>query len=526
MKRPLRPRNYVCHALLLLLLAGGLGGQVSPSASDLPSNQQVLAFLTETIDWYRHRAVERQVATDPVDLVFQEDDRQIAVQVVQLSFEFAKADADFASRSAQKQGAEVASGASPDLAQFLKMENETELTSRQASEQIEDIRKKLLSARRAERGQLQAALDATQSRLDVLQAASASLHQLVEFMRGFGDHGAGDLGASIDNLARSVPDVTAPATAGAPAPTAEVSLVKPRDSGILALSSEVSALERKLRILDDEILRTEKLRQSSDALRSPVFSFIARRFLTDTANNLQTSDLTVLQQQKVRLDDLAGLVKALSPAIVALDKQKVLLDAYTSHLKGWRAAVVNENEKTWKNLILRLAGVVVAIAALVIIGVIARRVTNRHVHDSEHRHIIRVTVRVVVWFAVFVVTAFSFASDLRSLATFLGLLTAGLAVALQSFILSAVGYFVLVGRRGIRLGDRVQISGVTGDVSEIGWLQFQVREIDPRTQQPTGNVVTFSNSLVLASPSTGVSKFSPEELKPAAQAVAGQGRQS
>jgi len=104
--------------------------------------------------------------------------------------------------------------------------------------------------------------------------------------------------------------------------------------------------------------------------------------------------------------------------------------------------------------------------------------------------------------------------------------TAGVAVALQSVILCAVGYFVLVGKRGIRLGDRVQISGVTGDVTDIGWLQFQLREIDTRTQQPTGNVVTFSNSFVLASPATGLSKFKRNDVKSAQLEVAAKASQS
>ena len=90
---------------------------------------------------------------------------------------------------------------------------------------------------------------------------------------------------------------------------------------------------------------------------------------------------------------------------------------------------------------------------------------------------------------------------------------------------SAVGYFVLVGRRGIRIGDRVQISGVTGDVTDMGWLQFQLKEIDTRKQQPTGNVVTFSNLFALASPATGLSKFNRQNLKPAQLEVAARASQ-
>jgi small-conductance mechanosensitive channel len=89
-----------------------------------------------------------------------------------------------------------------------------------------------------------------------------------------------------------------------------------------------------------------------------------------------------------------------------------------------------------------------------------------------------------------------------------------------------VSYFVLVGRRGLRIGDKVQISGVSGEVTDIGWLQFQIKEIDTRTQQPTGNVVTFSNSIVLAAPSTGLSKFNPRHLKAPELEVAAKAAQS
>ena len=82
-----------CYLLTAALLAVGLSAEVSPGLSDLPSNQRVLAFLTQTIDWYRHAAIERQIATEPVDLAFLEDERPIALQIVQLSFDFARADA-------------------------------------------------------------------------------------------------------------------------------------------------------------------------------------------------------------------------------------------------------------------------------------------------------------------------------------------------------------------------------------------------------------------------------------------------
>jgi Mechanosensitive ion channel len=520
---------YDAYVLLVTVLTVGLSAQVSPAASDLPSNPQVIAFLTESIEWYRHRAVERQMATNPADLAFLEDNRRIAAQIVQLSFDFARADASIAATSAagsQKPSPATAVGSAPELAQFLHVQNQTELAARQASQQIEDIKKKLLTAHGTDRRKLQAVLDATQSRLDVLQAGLASLQELVEFVRTAGSHGTRDLTSIIEDLSRTVPDVTSPSAVPAPIANSDlVSVMKPQGLGIFGLTSEVSGLGRKLRTLDDEIRQTDKLRQSSQGLRNPMLAYLDKRFSITANNDLQASDLQALQQQKAQLDALRVMVKGLAPAIVALDKQNVLLGAYSSHLKSWRVAVVSERDKVWKNLILRLVGVAVVIGALVIIGTLARRATRRHVRDADRRHVMLVIQRVVVWFTIVVVTTFAFASDWTSLATFFGLLTAGVAVALQSVIIATLGYFVLVGRRGIKIGDRVQISGVTGDVTDIGWLQFQVKEIDTRTQQPTGNVVTFSNSFVLASPATGLSKLNREEVKPVQLEVAAKASQ-
>ena len=284
LSRSLKLRRFCCLPALAIITVG-LSAEVSPAVSDLPANQQVLAFLTQTIDWYRHRGIERQIATDPVDLAFLEDNRPIALQIIRLSFDIARADAAVAATStavSQKQSTANASGSSPDLAQFLAWQNNVELASQQASQQIEDLKKKLLSARGADRSNLQAALDAAQSRITVLQAGSATLQQLVEFVREFGVHGVGDLGSSIDDLARTIPEVTNPTAVPSQSQASELRAVaKPIGAGILSLGSEVSALGGKLRVLDEEIGRTDTLKQSSDALRSPLLDSITRRFAKD-----------------------------------------------------------------------------------------------------------------------------------------------------------------------------------------------------------------------------------------------------
>jgi small-conductance mechanosensitive channel len=83
-----------------------------------------------------------------------------------------------------------------------------------------------------------------------------------------------------------------------------------------------------------------------------------------------------------------------------------------------------------------------------------------------------------------------------------------MTVALQNVILASLGYLVLMGKRGIRIGDRIQVSGITGDVINMGMLQFQLREFDLQRGRFTGHVATFSNSLVFLSPATGLLRLS------------------
>jgi small-conductance mechanosensitive channel len=105
--------------------------------------------------------------------------------------------------------------------------------------------------------------------------------------------------------------------------------------------------------------------------------------------------------------------------------------------------------------------------------------------------------------------AAAFASELGAITTFAGLMTAGIAVALQNVILSIAGYFFLIGKYGVRVGDRVNIAGVTGDVVDIGLVRLQLMEITGGPAPlPTGRVVAFSNAVVFQA-SSGMFKQIP-----------------
>ena len=83
--------------------------------------------------------------------------------------------------------------------------------------------------------------------------------------------------------------------------------------------------------------------------------------------------------------------------------------------------------------------------------------------------------------------------------TILGLAGAGLTVALKDFIVGFFGWFVLMGRNGIRVGDWVEINGVVGEVTEIGLLRTVLLETGNWTDtgHPTGRKVAFVNSFAI-----------------------------
>ncbi len=81
--------------------------------------------------------------------------------------------------------------------------------------------------------------------------------------------------------------------------------------------------------------------------------------------------------------------------------------------------------------------------------------------------------------------------------TILGLATAALTIALQDFILAFLGWFVLMGRKGLRVGDWVQINNVGGEVTELGLFSTTLLETGTDKGYPTGRRISFINSYAI-----------------------------
>jgi hypothetical protein len=519
-------RIATCCAILATAMVRGLSADIPQSSYQLPSAAQVIGYLLQSVNWYRHVYTERQVASDPGDLVFLNDNQAIESQIVKLSFEFAKADAALAKTASSAHDTAMTSAApsSVDLAHFVELKNRNDQETQQTSADIRKLNETIASARKADRKKLKAALDDAQSRLELLQAVSQAVNDLIQFVQTARTVRANTatLDLTIDDLAQSIPELSSPAIplSKLPAQDADSKTSNSwREAGFLGLGSEVSALNRKLRVVGEKIRLTDNFLLSAKNIRTPMSGFVTRVLQKAATSNLQTSDLSLLREQKSQLDVLTLEIKAFSPTIVALDKQKALLEEYESHLLTWRTAVASQYRQAWKKLAIRLLIVALIVGLLFGMGEISRRLALGRIQDPNRRRVISMVHRLLTLFAIAVVALFSVASDLSSLATYFGLLTAGMTVALQNVILASLGYLVLMGKRGIRIGDRIQVSGITGDVINMGMLQFQLREFDLQRGRFTGHVATFSNSLVFLSPATGLLRFNSAPRKAVAAAA-------
>jgi small-conductance mechanosensitive channel len=187
--------------------------------------------------------------------------------------------------------------------------------------------------------------------------------------------------------------------------------------------------------------------------------------------------------------------KALSTLDKRIDNEKQLGALYSK----WIDAVAFE-QRTVLNYALRSISLILVIAliALFFDGWI-EKLLGRTSLDRRQVETLRAVARVSLQAIGVVLILLVIFGAPSNFGTFLGLAGAGLTVALKDFIVGFIGWFVLMGKNGIRLGDWVEINGVTGEVVELGMFHTVLLETGNWTDSghPTGRRVTFTNSFAI-----------------------------
>jgi small-conductance mechanosensitive channel len=496
---------YFCQA------TAALGAAAALSHVSVLTGDQVVQILDETVDWYRTLGAQQQTATQPSDLLILYANQQTADKVVALAFEIARANAELLSSEASSAdtSTEAASSARALSEQQKKLD-----AQRQAIEEEMAADRKLLAAGKTE---LAAKLSELQGELDMVNARKNLLDTMSQFVNESDANraSASALKAHIDAIAVSIPSAnvggaaSAPAGAGstasqastAPAPAVLTSTTSSTSgrTGIWELGSEVLRLSKKISTIDGIDKRTAALEQTFEKIRARPLEQLKNYAAQSDALALQADNVNGAALKAVRdqMDRLAWLFKQTSAILIPLSKEGVLLNQYRHNLSNWRDTTKHQYHDALATLGIRL-GVLAAMLALVFAGAeVWRRAVLRYAHEPRRRNQLLMIRKVTTWVLVAVIVGLTFVTQLSSFATFAGLLTAGLAVAMQSVLVSIVGYFFLIGKYGIRVGDRVQIGNVSGEVIDLGLVRMHLMELS--SQGPlgaTGRVVAFANSIV------------------------------
>src|SRR6266571_5769411 len=192
---------------------------------------------------------------------------------------------------------------------------------------------------------------------------------------------------------------------------------------------------------------------------------------------------------------IASDQKALATFDKRIDAHKQLADVYRKWID-----VVAAKQRTVINHALRGILVILAIALIALyFGTLMDKVVNRLPMDRRQIQTLHAVTRVALQIVALLFILLVIFGPPGQLGTFLGLAGAGLTVALKDFIVGFIGWFVLMGKNGIRLGDWVEINGVTGEVVEIGPFHTVLLETGNWTDSghPTGRRVTFTNSFAI-----------------------------
>jgi small-conductance mechanosensitive channel len=487
------------------------------------TGDQVVRILDETVDWYRMLGIQQQSATQPSDLLILYANRQTADRVVALAFELARANAELLSSQAEMEQEEAPDSSSSPQALLRDQRN---LDARRAAIQTEiaATQKQLAGPETAGRSELQTRVAELQSELDLVEARRNLQNSMVEFAHETDANGSGvsALKEHINAIAASIPAATPGAmpelgAADAPAGTAGVGNTAPPGAeqigasrfGIWDLTTNVLKLSSKLATIADIERRTDALQETFTQTRTAPERQIAALSARGDALGARAAKSATTEPKTTRdeYDTIAWLFQQTSSILVPLTKAGVLLDQYRNNLGSWRDSTRTQYRAALKTLAARTGLLLVLLAAVFGAGELWKRAAFNYVQDAARRHQLLLVRRVVIWAAALVIVGIAFATEASSFATFAGLLTAGVAVAMQSVLVSIVGYFFLIGKYGLRVGDHVQIGNVTGEVIDLGLVRLHLMELGPQ-HGPTGRVVAFANSVVFQA-SGGIFKQIP-----------------
>ena len=493
------PRIVAAALLCVTAFFAISAGKAAPAVD----REAILSHLNTIISWYRDSSSKVQSVGLPSDAIYQDTSQNLAQEAVRLAFQSAKAAAVLVNASDQ-----VTPAATPDASgASTQQQNLTQtlatLKSRidQDQSKLDVLNKQIETAPRSQRQNLTSQRDSLQAEISLDQATQDAVQKLATFVESSEESGVGGFAGSINDLARTVPEVLGDANAqkAAAKPAATQPTIS-KSSGLIGHCLTLYAELRTMHNIDEMANETSRVRENAAALRKPMRDTLASTIQRgrDLTGQAPPSDPAQAKAAPQELRSLTDQFKQLANVVIPLSQEMMVLDQSRSNFLNWRNSIARESKDALRSVVSSAVAILLALGIIWILAEVWRRWTFRYIQDLRRRRQFMLLRRFVLGFLVAAVLTLGIVSDFSSLATFAGFATAGIAVGLQAVLLSVAAYFFVIGRYGIRIGDRVSIAGVTGDVIDVSPVRFYLMELagSDVNLYPTGRIVVFSNSVL------------------------------
>jgi len=478
---------------LLLILAGVAWWKTAPPTLHFRKTHVAAVTTTDLVDQNTYLTAQRlmQLALSPEEHALGQSALRISDHELDLAFTEAL-------RDAEAHPPALNSGAAAIQARITK--SQALLAADQ--QRVNDLTTALAQAKADQKDKVQDQLDLAQSQLELDKDELEEANQdLVE--------AGGNPRQQIETMVQQH-EVQAKAR---PSPAAAKAAARDNQHGVIGKFREWRLLRQKEQVLEQARASALLMAQALSARRVALAGDLEANKgripeLADHAATPKNADASPqarqAQVQHTHEDaaTLVGRTKAIAAdqtIMTLLNRRIADQNQLASIYSQWASLIGLQSQVLVHEMLLDALIVICILIALLLLDSWLQRLLDSPKLDRRQvetlRSITRMSLRIV---AVLIILLIVMGMP-SQFATTIGIVGAGLTVALKDFIVAFFGWLVLMGRNGIRLGDWVEINGVSGEVTELGMFHTVLLETGNWSDSghPTGRRVTFTNSFAI-----------------------------
>lgn len=500
MKNPVQRRHWITATVLVLLIGAAVAGlywtrELPAQNDDTAGSAGRKASRTKVSQ--RRRLVDlrpletaRRMATlagTPAEVALAHEAEKVGDHEVDLAFYDAI-------RTAQENPPAL----SPEAKQIEVRRDKAQQTLKEDQDKLAELTRKVALAPESQKENLQDQIDVIKAQMeldqDELDDASEDLEQAggdqeSKIKRLQADHEAGDHNAAPAGSAVNPHEQEYQAYTLLTVTEAWKAL---RDKRLQLEQARQEATQKQQRLVQRHAklsAQVEQEKESREAVKQQAKGFTAGAAPNrDASKTVAAATVATLKQFTLDQKNLADLGRRIQ------DEQD-LNDIYGN----WIELVEVRERAALHHMIEALLSVVLVLFVVYIAARIIDRLFTGMTAENKRIDTLRAVVKFGAQAVGALLILFIIIGMPTQTTTVLGLAGAGLTVAMKDFIVAFFGWFILMGRNGIRVGDWVEINGVGGEVVEVGLLKTVLLETGNWTDSshPTGRRVSFVNSFAI-----------------------------